>query len=532
VISRTAAIPLGFLLLAASGAMMLGPLARFWNENANYGYGWGVPFLAAYLVHERWRCRPAPTLGSGRGRLSLVLVIGGWALVCLALRLVLETEPASRPLLWLAASWFAGAALAWAGLLGGSSWVRHFAFPVLFLLAGVPWIFRCELLLVQGLMRWNAAWVAAALRVAGEPALAAGNTIVLSSGQLGVSEACSGIRSLQAALMMALFFGEFYRHGWRGRLGLLAAGALVALLGNFVRMLSLAWRGAVHGVAAVEAAHDSTGWLILGTTIAALWLIGLATKPARLPVRSRAPDSPPSAQRPALTWAIGVFATTLLARVATQGWYSWRESSAPHYPAWTVAWPERAPDFQSSPLPRETLRELRAADASTAAWRDAAGWRWNGLWIRYHAGAEGKVVFEAHNPTLCLPAAGWRPLPGGADFALEANGVRLNVEGRSFATAGRTAQVFWIPYLDGGMRAGADRAQGLYGHAFAALIDGRAPWLADVWTGCRGVEAETLEVAVTGPARFPDAAAAFRSLAAHLVQPDVPVAPELVAGGR
>jgi exosortase len=206
--ARISATPAGFLLLIASGVLLLRPLARFWSENENYAYGWGVPLLAAFLFYERCRCRPAPAPARENGWMRLAVAALAWAVVCLAVRLVLETEPDSRPLLWLATTLWAGALLAWIGLLGGRSWLRHFAFPILFLLAGVPWIFQCEFLLVQELMRLNAAGVAGALHLLGISARAAGNTITLSTGQLGVSEACSGIRSLQAALMMALFFGE------------------------------------------------------------------------------------------------------------------------------------------------------------------------------------------------------------------------------------------------------------------------------------------------------------------------------------
>ena len=577
------------IMLAAGGVLLLRPLARFWSENDNYAYGWGVPLLAAFLFYERWRCRPvpAPTVA----RRGLVPVALAWGACCLAVRLVLETEPASRPLLWLAAALWTGAVLAWVGLLGGRPWLRHFAFPVLFLLAGVPWIFRCEFLLVQELMRLNALAVAGVLRLAGFSAHAAGNTIALPTGRLGVSEACSGIRSLQATLMMALFFGEFYRFGWRGRAGLLAAGAALALAGNFVRMAWLARCGAVEGVAAVEAAHDTAGWTLLVLTVTGLWLVCLGTrsqvlcvdiawlcgnfefrppeqgKPERksprvagigpMPephqrrnrpgndrkafralrsLRGRAdPGYRPSAgkchsrsfppgtivsptlatatRRAAQVWAASIFAATLAAEAATQAWYGWRESSAPHYPEWSVAWPAGAADFHSGPLPEAERRQLHAADASEASWRDGRGWRWEGLWIRYRAGAEGKIVFESHNPGLCLPAAGWHPLPDGDAFALRAQGVTLAVHAQSFATSDGTAHVFWVPYLDGGVRAGADEARGVYGHTLAALAVGRLPWLEDVWRGCRGVDAETLEVAVTGPGDLAGAEEAFREIA-------------------
>lgn len=527
---RISALAAGSLLLIASGVLLLRPLARFWSESENYAYGWGVPLLAAFLFYERWRCRPAPAPGREPAGRQMGLVAVAWAATCLAGRLVLETEPGSRPLLWLAATLWAGALLAWAGLLGGRPWLRHFAFPILFLLAGLPWIFGFEFLLVQELMRLNAAGVAGALHLLGISARAAGNTITLSTGQLGVSEACSGIRSLQAALMMALFFGEFYRFGWRGRVGLVIAGAVLALAGNFARMLYLARRGATEGVAVVEAAHDSTGWTILAVTVLGLWLVCLAARPKAVPLFFATWSVDPLARRAALVWALSIFAATLTAEAATQAWYAFRESSAPHYPAWSVAWPMEAPDFQLGVLPDIMRNQLHADETSAATWNDGNGWRWEGLWIRYRAGAEGKVVFESHNPGLCLPAAGWRPLTATAtSFSFCTNGVDLAAQAQSFANPAGTTHVFWIPYLDGGVRAGADRSGDLYGHTLSALADGEFPWLDDVWRGCRRVDAETLELAVTGPPHMADATAAFRKLAPQLVQPDPVPSPAFAA---
>ena len=329
--------------------------------------------------------------------------------------------------------------------------------------------------------------------------------------------------------MMALFFGEFYRFGRRGRAALLAAGTALALAGNFARMLYLAWRGAIDGVPAVEAAHDSTGWTVLVATLAGLWLICLATRRTRPPVGYAAWSIDRRASRCALRWASSVLLATLFAEAATQAWYGFRNSSAPHYPAWSVAWPRQATDFRATVLPEDMRRQLHAAATSAATWRDAAGARWDGLWIRYRAGAEGKIVFESHNPGLCLPAAGWRPLPGTETLNVRVGQVQLTVLAQSFATPGGTTHVLWIPYLDGGVRANADRVRGLYGHTFAALAGGRFPWLEDVWRGCRGADAETLEIAATGPPSLAAAVAAFRNLAPRLIRPVAGPAAELAS---
>ena len=56
--------------------------------------------------------------------------------------------------------------------------------------------------------------------------------IEVSTGLVGIDESCSGIRSLQATLMIALFFGEFYRMSGTRRGWLLVAGPALAMAFN------------------------------------------------------------------------------------------------------------------------------------------------------------------------------------------------------------------------------------------------------------------------------------------------------------
>ena len=58
---------------------------------------------------------------------------------------------------------------------------------------------------------------------------------------VGVDEACSGIRSFDATLMISLFLGELYRFGLLRRIGLVGFGVALAFGCNIVRTLILAW---------------------------------------------------------------------------------------------------------------------------------------------------------------------------------------------------------------------------------------------------------------------------------------------------
>src|SRR5262249_10351774 len=127
------------------------------------------------------------------------------ALTIFPTRLIQEANPDWRLASWALALQVAGLTLAAIYLAGGSSWLRHFAFPICFFLIAVPWPSDLEKSAIEHLTRWNAAAVMELLRFWGIPAIQAGNVIKISKGAVGIDDACSGVRSFQAAIMLSLF---------------------------------------------------------------------------------------------------------------------------------------------------------------------------------------------------------------------------------------------------------------------------------------------------------------------------------------
>jgi exosortase len=243
-----------------------------WTLNAQYYYGWAVPFLAAYLAYERLaNCPPAAP-----GKLGLPVAL---AIVLLALphpftRIVSEANSDWRFLAWIMAVSTMGISLGFLYLVGGWAWLRHFAFPILFMATAVPWPSGVETALVQGLMRVNAQISADFVSMAaGVPAIAEGNVIRLPNGTLGVNEACSGIRSLQSTFMASIFLGGLYQLPGFARVVLTGMGVAIAMVLNVIRTVFLSWQGAVNGVEATEKWHDSAGFAILAVVLVLLWLI-------------------------------------------------------------------------------------------------------------------------------------------------------------------------------------------------------------------------------------------------------------------
>ena len=97
-----------------------------------------------------------------------------------------------------------------------------------------------------------------------------GNIIGLRAGLVGLDEACSGIRSLQAVLMLMLFFGELYRASLQHRYALVIVGALIAFAGNAVRTISLAMLAAKHGIESIAVWHDPIGYALMTASFIAV----------------------------------------------------------------------------------------------------------------------------------------------------------------------------------------------------------------------------------------------------------------------
>src|ERR1700730_6358773 len=288
-----------FIFLAALWFVLCRHLSSEWSVNAQYNYGWFVPFFALLLFWLRWEGRP-PCRPISRTRWSspLLLAIAVLALLLLfPVRLFEIGNPDWRPLGWVHAAAVATLTLLYIWYRGGATWLRHFAFPIGFFFVAVPWVTPMEAPIIQGLMRVIAALASETANLFGIPAQLEGNLIRVSTGLVGVNEACSGVRSLQTALMIGLLFGELKRLSiWR-RIALLFAAAAIAFVGNYARAFFLVWIAATQHVSAIDHWHDFAGYSIVAAVF--VGSLGLAALLGRGP----ASDKPPTQDRFGVPWA-------------------------------------------------------------------------------------------------------------------------------------------------------------------------------------------------------------------------------------
>ena len=414
-----------------------------WSINPQYSYGWAVPILAAYIFWRRWQTAPAPT--PARGRILWIALLGLAALVLVPVRLIQEANPDWRLLSWIMAVCAVLTSAAGVYLAGGKSWLRHFAFPILFFLVAVPWPTFIEQLVIQGLMRIDALINVEVLTAIGIPAVQLGNVIEVGSGFVGIDEACTGIRSLQATFMVSLFLGEFYGFSALRRFILVLAGAALAFFCNLVRTFLLVYLGAEHGFQAIKHWHDPAGHTILGICLLGLWgLSGLLSRKDDV-IAGRAANAAPF--RIPRFVLICLLVLTIVAEAGTQAWYRSHEARTTQLAPWKIAWPTQAANWKEVPVEESAQGLLRYNEGGGGAWF-AEGHNWNMYFFKWLPGRTAGLFIKNHRPDICLPASGMTQRGGVRNKLLTVNGVPLPIRSYVFENAGRPLHVFYC-YWDG-----------------------------------------------------------------------------------
>lgn len=233
-----------------------------WRDPISYGsdysIGWLIPFVSAWFVWRRRReLAAAPTR------------ICGWGLAAVALALALHWVGARMQqtrislaalvlLLWALPLYFHGPRVA-----------RLLLFPCAYLLLCIPLNFLDAFTFPLRLFSTKVA--ASLLNGVGLPVVRAG-TIVYPASEQGVSfnvaDPCSGLHSLLAMIALTAAYGYLVQRGaWR-KLTLFVLAVPLAIVGNVVRIFSVALVGRLFGSeAAMTVYHDYSGYLVFASAI-------------------------------------------------------------------------------------------------------------------------------------------------------------------------------------------------------------------------------------------------------------------------
>ncbi|WP_438481451.1 exosortase/archaeosortase family protein [Oleiharenicola lentus] len=393
-----------FFAVAVVAALLM-PLMKAWGMATDLGHGWGAPLLIAYLYWERWDERPTVAVNA---RASAIWWTSAATILCLLvpLRLWVTPFPLWPALVLIYVGCVASLVMAGAYLVGGLRGVRWIGGPLLILAGTIPWPQQIDQGIIQPLRGGLAEIAAELINLTGHPAIASGTTVRFGAGWVGVDEACGGIRSLQASVMMALFFGEWLRLKWQRRIALVVVGIGAALAGNFLRILFLAWR-ATAGEEAVQNAHDLAGWLALGLSLVLVgvcawrWSKTHAVEKVTLSQRVVSPIANSVAR-----WCVVVTAGLLLIELTNFIWYQRGSAARSDVPQWTIRLPSAHRTFKDVPLPDVSRDILRPDFYAAGTWTQLRDREAGAYYVEWRRGQTARFVPVLHNPAVCLPYVG------------------------------------------------------------------------------------------------------------------------------
>jgi exosortase len=258
-----------FAALAVTGAgfvwaywTTLVELAQRWAADPQYSHGYLVPVFAGVLLWLR------------RDRLAAAEPTpSGWGLPILAAGVAMRLLGTYYHYIWVEqislVPCLAGAFL----LLGGwTAW--RWAWPaVAFLFYMVPLPYRLAIALSEPLQRLATIASTFALQTCGLPAIAEGNVILLNEVEIGIVEACSGLRMLVIFFALTTAVALVTRRPLWEKVLMVASAVPIALLSNLIRITAT---GILHETVGSEIAnavfHDLAGWLMMPLALGMLWV--------------------------------------------------------------------------------------------------------------------------------------------------------------------------------------------------------------------------------------------------------------------
>ena len=293
--------PFRYALLLCAGFMgfVAWDQSHWWSTKEDYGFGWLVPAFVLFVVYDRWpkirtlikECA-APGSARATGGAGLLLnfltyaaLASGAALFLVGalyragagpsypgtLALSLGTGALVLPLLFLNAPETESPAKASLSQDARVRLVVLFLFPALVWLVSAPMVSVIENNLSLFMLNRVAGVVFFTFDTLGLAIEQQGNVLRLPLGDVGVAEACSGIRSFTACLFAGSFLSAVFLDKFWKKVGLVVSAIGFAFFTNLLRSLFLTAWAYNYGPEAIEGkVHDIAGYAVLVLTVVGL----------------------------------------------------------------------------------------------------------------------------------------------------------------------------------------------------------------------------------------------------------------------
>ena len=300
----TVVVPESFLITLLLGAGFMGFVAwdqsHWWITKEDYGFGWLGPAFVGIVVYDRWpRIVAALQICGGPNSPRAVGAAGGLLKI-----LTYSSLTVGAFLFLIGALYRAGSGASFPGTLALSvgmgaiilpllilnapevvspskrsglmmdarvKLAGMFVFPVLVWLVSAPMVSMVENNLSLFMLNRVTVVVFFIFETLGMPIEQQGNILKLPLGDVGVAEACSGIRSFTACLFAGSFLASVFLDSFWKKVGLVLSAIVFAFCTNILRGLFLTAWAYEYGPNAIEGTvHDAAGYSVLGLTVVGL----------------------------------------------------------------------------------------------------------------------------------------------------------------------------------------------------------------------------------------------------------------------
>ena len=253
-------IALAVVVLVTYGAALAGLVGRWWND-PDYLHGFLVPMFAGFLL---WRRREmlAGLQPEGSWWGLPLLGLAGAMRAASAYYYYDLLDPASLiPCL-------AGLAL----FLGGWKTLRWAGPSIAFLVFMIPLPGFVATLMGQPLQRTATIASTYLIQTVGVPAVADGNIISLGDSQIGVAEACNGLRNMMLFIAVGSAVALTMKRPLIEKIIVVLSVAPIAVIANVVRITATAVLHSMsHHDLANTTYHDLAAWFMMPLAVVLLW---------------------------------------------------------------------------------------------------------------------------------------------------------------------------------------------------------------------------------------------------------------------
>lgn len=232
-----------------------------WSYDPTYSHGYLVPLAALAILWSRRDRMPA---GTSRP--------GWWGVAPVVLGVAMQLAGGYYYIRWLSGAaiiaYLGGAAV----LAGGRAALRWAAPALGILVFMIPLPYRADVLMRQPLQRISTEASGFALQVLGLPAIVEGNVIILDDLELGVVDACSGLKMFIVFFCLSTTMAVLSRRPLVDRLLIALSAAPIAIACNVARLTAT---GVLYDMTKRESIklvfHDMAGWMMMPLALTLLW---------------------------------------------------------------------------------------------------------------------------------------------------------------------------------------------------------------------------------------------------------------------